>query len=146
MFYLYYERHIYVEEVSGLKIKKVFYGFIAFVLFFISGCNIQEGTTTVSIDRIDAEEVLTLDSDADIFQFNGVIYKTNIDWLKELTLTKDIQIGEIKAKNDDNTDFKDEMSNKLPVGTKIFSTKERADILIVELEGQIKKYYAINEG
>jgi len=45
-----------------------------------------------------------------------------------------------------NTDFKDEMSNKLPVGTKIFSTKGRGDILIVETEGEIKRYLAIVEG
>lgn len=119
---------------------------IALALFMIMGCNIQGGTTTVSIDSIDAEEALTLDSDADIFQYDGVIYKANIDWVEELSLTKDVQIGEIKTKNDANTDFRDEMSNKLPVGTKIFSTKERGDILIVESEGEIKKYLAIVEG
>lgn len=128
-----------------MKIKKLFYGLIALALFMITGCNIQGGTTIVSINSIDAEEVLTLDSDADIFQYDGVIYKTNIDWVEELSLTKDVQIGEIK-KNDANTDFRDEMSNKLPVGTKIFSTKERGDILIVESEGEIKKYLAIVEG
>ncbi|MED4701732.1 hypothetical protein P9436_22100 [Lysinibacillus capsici] len=131
--------------MGKLKIKKLFYGLIALALFMITGCNIQGGTTIVSIDSIDAEEVLTLDSDADIFQYDGVIYKTNIDWVEELSLTKDVQIGEIK-KNDANTDFRDEMSNKLPVGTKIFSTKERGDILIVESEGEIKKYLAIVEG
>lgn len=31
----------------------------------------SRGTTIVSIDSIDAEEVLTLDSDADIFQYDG---------------------------------------------------------------------------
>ncbi|MFJ5791195.1 hypothetical protein ACIP9G_14135 [Lysinibacillus sp. NPDC093197] len=132
--------------MGGLNIKKLFYSLIALALFMITGCNIQGGTTTVSIDSIDAEEVLTLDSDADIFQYDGVIYKTNIDWVEELSLTKDVQIGEIKTKNEANTDFKDEMSNKLPVGTKIFSTKERGDILIVESKGEIRKYLAIVEG
>lgn len=113
----------------------------------ISGCSNEGETTTVTtIDSIGAEEVLTLDSVSDIFQYDGVIYKTNIDWVEELSLTKDVQIGEIKTKNDANTDFKDEMSNKLPVGAKIFSTKERGDILIVESEGEIKKYLAIVEG
>jgi len=63
-----------------------------------------------------------------------------------LSLTIDVQIGEIKTKNDANTDFKDEMSNKLPVGAKIFSIKERGDILIVESEGEILKYLAVVEG
>jgi len=129
-----------------MKLKKFFYGLIALALFMISGCNIQKGTATVSNESIDAKEVLTLDSDADIFQYDGVIYKTNIDWVEELSLTKDVQIGEIKTNNDTDTKFKDEMSNKLPVGAKIFSTKEREDILIVESEGEIKKYLAIVEG
>ncbi|MDI2586220.1 hypothetical protein OR571_03525 [Psychrobacillus sp. NEAU-3TGS] len=128
-------------------VQKLFYVLIALTLFMNSGCSNEGETTTVTtIDSIDAEEVLTLDSDADIFQYDGVIYKTNIDWVEELSLTKDVQIGEIKTKNDANKDFRDEMSNKLPVGAKIFSTKERGDILIVESEGEIKKYLAIVEG
>ena len=50
-----------------MKLKKLFYGLIPLALFIITGCNIQGETTTVSIDSINAEEVLTLDSDADIF-------------------------------------------------------------------------------
>lgn len=87
-----------------------------------------------------------MDPDADIFQYDGVIYETNIDWVEELDLTKDIQIGEIKTRNDTNTDFKDEMANKLPIGAKIFSAKEREDILIVESRSEILKYLAIIEG
>ena len=112
----------------------------------ITGCNNRGETTTVTIDRIDAEGVLSLDPNADIFQYDGVIYQTNIDWVEELSLTKDLQIGEIKSKNDANTNFNDLMSNKLPIGAKIFSAKGRGDILIVEVEGKIKKYLAIVEG
>lgn len=112
----------------------------------ITGCNNQGETTTVTIDRIDAEEVLSLDPNADIFQYDGVIYQTNIDWVEELSLTKDVQIGEIKTKNDKTADFKDLMSNKLPIGAKIYSTKELGAILIVEAEGEIKRYLALGEG
>lgn len=130
-----------------MLIKKLFYVLIAFALFTIIGCSIEGGETiTVTIDSIDAKEVLTLDPDADIFQYNGVIYKTNIDWVKELSLTKDVQIGEIKTKNETDKDFENQMSNKLPVGAKIFSAKERVDILIVEFEGESLKYLAIVEG
>ncbi|MFJ5717839.1 hypothetical protein [Neobacillus sp. NPDC093127] len=127
-------------------VQKLFYVPIALALFMISGCSNEGESTTVTIDSIDAKEVLTLNSDADIFQYKGIIYQTNIDWVEELSLTKDVQIGEIKTKNDTNTDFIDEMSNKLPIGAKIFSTKEREDILFVESEGEIKKYLAIVEG
>lgn len=127
-------------------LQRLFYVLIALALFTIIGCSDGGETTKVTIDSIDAEEVLTLDPDADIFQYDGVIYQTDIDWVEELSLTKDVQIGEIKTRNDANTDFKDEMSNKLPVGTKIFLAKGRGDILIVESEGEILKYLAIVEG
>ncbi|MFZ0577062.1 MAG: hypothetical protein WAM41_06085 [Psychrobacillus psychrotolerans] len=127
-------------------VQKLFYILIALPFLMISGCSNDGEVTTVTIDSIDAEEILKLDSNADIFQYDGVIYKTNIDWVEELSLTKGVQIGEIKTKNDANTNFKDEMSNKLPVGAKIFSAKERGDILIVESEGEIKKYLVIVEG
>ena len=127
-------------------VHKLFYALFALGLFLITGCSNGSESTTVAIDRISAEEVLTLDPNADIFQYDGVIYKTNIDWVEELSLSKDVQIGEIKTINDANTDFKDEMANKLPVGAKIFSAKERGDILIVESEGGIIKYLAIVEG
>ncbi|MGB3102993.1 MAG: hypothetical protein WBB56_13875 [Psychrobacillus psychrotolerans] len=127
-------------------VQKLFYVLIALPFLMISGCSNDGEVTTVTIDSIDAEEILKLDSNADIFQYDGVIYKTNIDWVEELSLTKGVQIGEIKTKNDANTNLKDEMSNKLPVGAKIFSAKERGDILIVESEGEIKKYLVIVEG
>jgi hypothetical protein len=126
--------------------RKLCFTLLAIFILLIIGCSNQGESTKVSIERIDAEEVLTLDPGADIFQYDGVIYKTNVDWVEELTLTKDVQIGEIKTKNETNTDFKDGMSNKLPVGAKIFSTKERGSILIVELGGADLKYLAIIEG
>lgn len=127
-------------------VQKLFYILITLALLMITGCSNGEETTKVFIDSIDAEEVLSLDPDADIFQYDGVIYQTNIDWVEELSLTKKVQIGEIKTQNDTNTEFKDDMANKLPVGAKIFSVKERGDILIVELEGESLKYLAIVEG
>lgn len=136
----------YIYEGGITLVQKLCYVLVALALFMISGCSNEVEEITVTIDSIDAEEVLTLNPDADIFQFNGVIYQTNIDWVEELSLTKDVLIGEIITKNNANTDFKDEMSNKLPVGAKIFSTKGRGDILIVESEGEIKKYLAIDEG
>jgi hypothetical protein len=133
----------FIKEDNTL-VQRLFYVVIALGLF--TGCSNEGETAKVSIDKIDAEEVLRLDDDADIFQYEGVIYKANIDWVEELPLTKDVQIGEIRTKNDTDTDFKDEMANKLPVGAKIFSAKERGDILIVELEGESLKYLAIVEG
>ncbi len=126
--------------------QRLLYVLITLFLLLMTGCSNNGEISNVTIDSIDAEEVLSLWKDADIFQYDGVIYMSNIDWVEDLSLTKNKQIGEIKIKNETNTDFKDEMSNKLPVGTKIYSTKERNDILIVEYEGEILKYLAIVEG
>ena len=128
----------------------LFWGLIIFVLLTAVGCSNSLNTEKIEVHETknpDAEEVLTLDPEADIFQFDGVIYKTKIDWVEELTLTKGEQVGEIKIRNDSDTDFEDEMSNKLPVGSNIFSTIEKeGPILLVELEGKLLKYYALVEG
>ncbi|KYC89896.1 hypothetical protein B4102_3903 [Heyndrickxia sporothermodurans] len=38
------------------------------------------------------------------------------------------------------------MANKLPIGAKIYSAKERGDILIAEYNGEEKYYLALVEG
>lgn len=126
--------------------KKLYIVLTALALLIITGCSAKGDEVTEVSGEIDAEEVLGLDPDADIFQFEGVIYQTNIDWVDKLALTKDVQVGEIKKKNDANTDFNDEMANKLKVGSKIFSAKERKDILIVENDSGLFHYLAIVEG
>lgn len=126
--------------------KKRYLLITALALLIITGCSAKGDEVTEVSGEIDAEEVLGLDPDADIFQFEGVIYQTNIDWVDKLALTKDVQVGEIKTINDANTDFNDEMANKLKVGSKIFSAKERKDILIVENESGLFHYLAIVEG
>src|SRR5699024_1599122 len=103
---------------------------ISLAMLTVVGCSNTSNSTTTEVHETknpDAEEILTLDPEADIFQFDGVIYQTGIDWVEELALTKDEQVGEITAQNDTDTDFEDGMANKLPVGAKIFSTKEKEE-------------------
>ncbi|MDW0117538.1 hypothetical protein QTL97_11370 [Sporosarcina thermotolerans] len=123
---------------------------VIFIILTAFVCSNSSGTGELDVHSTgnpDAKEILTLDPEADIFQFEGVIYKTGIDWVEELTLTKGEQVGEIKKRSDTDTNFENEMSNKLPVGAKIFSTIEKeGPILLVESEGEILKYYAIVEG
>ncbi|MER2156107.1 MAG: hypothetical protein ABS917_18085 [Solibacillus sp.] len=136
-----------------MKKSRLLLGLIIFVLLIAGGCSNSSNKGKVEVHKTEnpnAEEVLKLDPEADIFQFNGVIYQTGIDWVEELTLTKDEQVGEIKTKNETDTNFEDEMSNKLPVGAKIYSVKEKEEIggpiLLVELEGKLYKYYGLVEG
>lgn len=133
-----------------MRVRSLFWGLVIIVLLTAVGCSNPSGPGEIVVHKTEnpnAEEVLTLDPDADIFQFDGVIYLTGVDWVEELTLTKDEQIGEIKTRNDTDTNFENEMSNKLPVGAKIFSTLEKeGPMLLVESEGELLKYYALLEG
>lgn len=131
----------------------LFVASIIFLLLIASGCShsSDQGKEEVHKTRNpNAEEVLTLDPQADIFQFNGVIYQTGIDWVEELDLTVAEQVGEIKTKNDTDANFEDGMSNHLHIGVKIFSVKEKDDIagpvLLVESKGDFYKYYGLVEG
>ena len=124
---------------------------IFIILLTVAGCSNLPGLASTEVyttGHPDAEEVLALYHDADIFQFDGVIYLTGIDWVEELTLTKGEQVGEIKSRNTEDTNFENGMSNKLPVGAKIYSTEENEGLmlLLVESEGKILKYYALVEG
>lgn len=76
------------------------------------------------------KQVLKLDPDADIFEFEDAVYKTGVTWIEEEELTKEKQIGEIT----------EGMANELPIGAKIYAPKERKDILIVEYDGNEKRY------
>ncbi|MDQ0208590.1 hypothetical protein [Alkalicoccobacillus murimartini] len=97
--------------------------------------------------NLTAEEILKGNSEADILMYHGIIYKTNLDWVDELTLTKGEQVGEIKEQaTEGNYDYSNEMANKLSVGSIIFEAKERDDVLIVEDNGETHYYYALVEG
>ncbi|ABV61054.1 MULTISPECIES: hypothetical protein [Bacillus] len=94
--------------------------------------------------RPSAEEVLALDEQADLFQWGKTVYEANVDWTHQLTVTKDQQLGVIQktaAKH-----FHHGTATHLKKGTAIYSVKERNDLLIAELNGQIIIYAAHAEG
>ncbi|MDJ0331609.1 hypothetical protein [Planococcus sp. S3-L1] len=129
----------------------LFLSLSVFILSTTIGCSNSSITPeTYTTQNPDAKEILTLDPKADIFQLDGVIYQTGIEWVEELSLTKDEQVGEIKTRNDTDTNFEGGMSNKLPVGAKIYSAEESDEvagpILLVESEGKLLKYYGLVEG
>lgn len=122
--------------------------FLSGIFIVLAGCGIDNKTTINKSEAPSTEEVLTEDQDADIFLLNNTVYQTNIGWVNKLSLTKNKEIGEIESNYTlgSNDSFKNKMATKLPIGSKIFSTNERKDVLIVESEGIEKKYYALTEG
>lgn len=136
-----------------MRVLPVFTSIAISLLISVVGCS--NSLNSASVESVEtgnpsAEEVLALDPDADIFQFDGIIYQTGIDWVEELTLTKDEKVGEITHKNETDTNFEDGMSNRLPVGAKIYSVEERDEIggpiLLVEFRGSLLSYYGLIEG
>ncbi|WP_286231896.1 hypothetical protein [Neobacillus mesonae] len=115
--------------------------------FYLVGCVGFDTESAVSKNP-DAEEVLRLNKNANIFQWEGLIYTTNIDWVNELELTKGNLVGEITETftNGNPKSFKNGMANKLPIGTKIYSAKEKPGILIVEYNGEEKYFLVLVEG
>lgn len=123
------------------------------VFFILAGCsqgsssgNSQAESVTVTPGNPDANEILGLNPEADIFQWEDIIYSTNVEWVEKLELTKDEQIGEITKNSTNPEDFINGTANKLPVGTKIFSVKEAGGYLLVEYNQQLKKYLMLVEG
>ncbi|KMY46587.1 hypothetical protein AC622_18020 [Bacillus sp. FJAT-27916] len=115
-------------------------------IFYLSGCFDSETKTSVK-KHPDAKEVLSLNENANILQWEGLIYETDIEWVNELELIKKESVGEITElfTNGDAKLFKDGMANKLPIGAKIYSTNING-ILIVEYNGEEKYYLALVEG
>ena len=115
-------------------------------LFFISGCS-SIGTYISVSKHPDAKEVLRLDEDANIFQWEGIIYQSEIDWVNELDLEKREPIGEITASftNENDELFKNGMATVIPIGTKIYSTSEDG-ILMIEYNGEEKYFLSLTEG
>ncbi len=115
-----------------------------------SGCsNVsaeKEILTVYTTEHPDANEALRIQSDADIFQWEDLIYQTDIDWVEELELTKNIQIGEITKSTKNPNDFTNGTASKLPIGAIIFSVKGDKGFLIVEYNQKQKKYLALVEG
>lgn len=116
-------------------------------IFLFSRENKQD--TTVHITQAPtAEEELKQNANTDLFMLDDSVYKTNIEWVDQLNLTKKDIVGEIESNYsiEANEPFKNNMATKLPIGTKIFSTIEREDVLIVQYKGEEKKYYKLSEG
>ncbi len=116
---------------------------IMVLLTQLTGCK-SDQTQVHSTPNPTAEDILSDNPNANIFMYNQTIYNTGIAWVDELELTKDEFITEIIKKSDNGKDYVDGTANKLSVGTKIYSVKERGDILVAETpEGDIRFYYLV---
>lgn len=96
-----------------------------------------------------AKTILKEDPEADIFQYNQLIYINATDKVsvKNDNFIKEEKIGEIKKMTTSSAFFKDFYATKLPVGTEIFATNDHDTYtIIVEIDGEQILYTALVEG
>lgn len=100
-----------------------------------------------TLDALSAEEVLAEDPDADIFQYEGVVYKTEGELAEDVGVTLKELIGKVTKKVDADTEFEDGMATELMPNVKIYSTNEEdLTVLLVEVHNDKYVYYAqLNE-
>ena len=135
-----------------MKINKItIFGLLVSIFLIVAGIFLfsreNKQQTTVHISHAPtAEEVLKENANTDLFMLEDSVYETNIEWVDQLSLTKKDIVGEIESNYSNEAAFKNKMATKLPIGTKIYSTNEREDVLIFQYKGEERKYYRLTEG
>lgn len=121
------------------------------MMILITGCKLQtaENEKTITPGNPTATEVLSDDNEADIFQFNNLIYTnaSTIEWVQEDTYEKGPQVDEIRKQSADSKEFSDGTASKLPVGTKVFQVVGNGQLLLmIEKDDEKIVYLALIEG
>lgn len=94
------------------------------------------------------KEMLKENPEADIFLYRDAVALNakEIDWVKNLKLTKGEVIGQIVYEYKKGEKFKQGMATKLPIGSKVYKAKERSEVLLVEVDGKFIRYLLVIEG
>lgn len=119
------------------------YTILLFCLVFLFACSEEE--IAISSNPT-AAEILEMEEDADIFQLNGAVYETGMDWLNEEDVTENEKVGQIKSSSTDGPSFEDGTATHLPVGTSIYSVNENESFLLAEVDGEFIRYAVLVEG
>jgi hypothetical protein len=120
--------------------------------FLIAGCSNASDNTKFNFSTVGnpcAEAILKQDRKADIFMLAGIVYQNaeHIDWVIKSDLTISKEMGVIKKQYQTASKLENEMSTVLPIGSKIYATKEnQGSILIAERNGKKIVYLGLIEG
>lgn len=125
--------------------KKRLIVLLAISSLLLFACGHSETKTTPSAPTT-IEEELKNNTNSDLFLKDGIVYKTRIDWVDDPSLTQGELVNEIQLQSLDPSAFINYTATMLPVGTKIYSTKERDAVLIAQTTKGVKYYYQLAEG
>lgn len=130
------------------------------VLLALAGCGTEPSgqsgrsgqpsgqSVQTTIGNPTAEEMLESNPQADLLQYQGIVYVNakGIDWVQEKTLEAGERVGEIKRQSSE-LPYADLTATKLPEGTELFKPKEKSgDILIAVVGEEQIRYLAMIEG
>lgn len=121
---------------------------IALLTFIETAC-VGNTPKTDGVGNPTATEILSKNSEADIFQYNDLIYSnaSSIEWVKDKEYQKGKQISEIRKQSTNSGKFNNGTASQLQKGTKVFQTiGEGLSILIIDKNGENLIYIALIEG
>lgn len=107
-----------LNEVGDISKKKDSLLIVVLFSLFLVACNETGTEDTSTSEKPDAAEALRLNNQADIFQWEGNIFQTEIEWIDELEMNEDQYIGDIQFSATKAEDFKNGTANHLPIGAK----------------------------
>lgn len=84
-----------LNKVGDILKKKDSLLIVVLFSLFLVGCNETGTVDTFTSKEPDAAEALRLNNQADIFQWEGNIFQTEIEWIDELEMNEDLFIGNI---------------------------------------------------
>jgi len=129
--------------------------FICLLILTVTGCkqyeerNYGDPTIPVTTHNLTAKDILVQNPNADIFQFNGIIYSnaSNIEWVQQTELATGNIVVTITKQYKDSDTFEDSMATQLPIGTEIYEPLIKSGpILIVKLSDKEVRYLGLIEG
>ncbi|WP_135557626.1 hypothetical protein [Paenibacillus cymbidii] len=118
---------------------------LTIVIVLLSACS----PTANSTHNPTAKEVLKAMPDADIFQFDGIVYQnaSEVDWVRELQPAAGEKVGAITKTHRKGSSFRNGSATKLPVGTEIYASEPHVGpLLIVRQGGREIPYTGLIEG
>jgi len=128
---------------------------ICLSMLTVTGCkqyekkNYEDSTASITTHNPTAKEILVQNPNADIFQFNGIIYSnaSNLEWVQQTELATGNIVETITKQYKGGDIFEDAMATQLPIGTEIYEPLIKSGpILIVKLSGKEVRYLGLIEG
>lgn len=130
----------------SVKRKKIHYILICaiVVLVILVTLHIRNSST---INNASADTLYKNDTSIDLFVYQNTAFvkADQIEWILQLKLTPNNLLGSIQ-RNNIKKNFSNFDATILEVGTKIYSTLERDDIVLILVNGEYIPYFNYIEG